>query len=154
MVRRRILEHALQRRIADEQRGVGVVRLRERNLLGVREEHAHEDGGCRALRSDGDRVDAVDGSARDQLDRVDRALGRDAESRQDAQPVRVAAVGDRRDRREVDLARDQLFVEVGRDAADLVDVGVQLEEDGRHVHVGDTAEADHAAAPFHRCTSL
>jgi hypothetical protein len=33
----------------------------------------------------------------------------------------VPAVGDRGDRREIDLARDEALVELGRNAADLLD---------------------------------
>ena len=70
---------------------------------------------------------------------------RDAEPRQQEQRVGVARVLDRRDRRRVDLARDQPPVELGRDAGDLLVLGVDPEEDRRHVRVGDAAEADHAA---------
>ncbi len=70
------------------------------------------------------------------------------------EPVGVPAVRDRRDRREVDLAGDQPLVELGGDAGDLLHLGLELEEDGRHVDVGDAAEADHAAAPFQRRISL
>ena len=37
--------------------------------------------------------------------------------------------------------------ELGRDAADLLHLGVEPVEDRRHVHVGDSAEADHG--PLH-----
>jgi hypothetical protein len=91
---------------------------------------------------------------RDELDRVHGSFGGDAETRKDPEAVGVPAVRDRGDRREVDLAGDQPLVELGGDTADLLHLGLELEEDGRHVHVGDAAEADHAAAPFHRRTSL
>ena len=57
----------------------------------------------------------------------------------------VARVLDRRDRRDVDLAVEERLVQLGRHAGDLLDVGVQPEEDRRHVHVADAAEADHRA---------
>jgi hypothetical protein len=141
-------------RIADEELGVGVVCLFERHLLGVREEDAHQHSRGRALRGDRNGIDAVDWRTRDELDRVHRSFGGDAETRKDPEPAGVAPVGDRGDRREVDLAVDQPLVELGGDPTDLLHLGLELEEDGRHVHVGDAAETNHARTPFHRSTSL
>jgi hypothetical protein len=117
-------------------------------VLGVGQEHADEDGRGRALRRDGHAPYAVEGSAGDELDRIDGALRGDAEARQDAQPLGVAAVLDRGDRREVDLAREQARIQVGRNAGDLFHVGLQAEKERRHVHVRDASETDHAA-PVH-----
>ena len=83
------------------------------------------------------------GDARHELDRVDSTLGRDAEPRQEAKPVRVPGVLDRRDRRDVDLAGEEHPVELGRDAGHLLDLVRQTMEDRRHVHVRDAAEPDH-----------
>ena len=66
--------------------------------------------------------------------------------------VGVARVLDRRDRRGVELAGDEAAVELGRDADDLLELGVDAEEDRRHVGVRDAAEADHAQlAPVAPC---
>ena len=43
----------------------------------------------------------------------------------------------------VRLAREQACVEIGRDADDLVVLGVDAVEDRRHVDIGDAAEPDH-----------
>jgi hypothetical protein len=59
----------------------------------------------------------------------------------------VARVLDRRDRRGVELAREQAAVELGRHAGDLFELRVDPEEHGRHVGVGDAAELDHFALP-------
>ena len=45
------------------------------------------------------------------------------------------------------LARDEPPVELGRDADDLLVLGVDPEEDRRHVGVRDAAEADHGPGP-------
>ena len=42
---------------------------------------------------------------------------------------------------------DEAPVEVGRHAGDLLELGVDPEEDGRHVRVRDAAKADHASGP-------
>ena len=97
VVRRRVLEHALQRGVADEELGIGVVGLLERHLLGIGEEDAHQHGRGRALRRDRDGVDAVDRRTRDELDRVDGSFGGDAETRKD--PERCRRAGRRRSRR-------------------------------------------------------
>ena len=89
------------------------------------------------------RAHLLEGLSRDELDRVDGALGGDAEARQQAQAVGVARVLDRGDRRQVELAGEQARVEVGRHALHLVDLGLEPVEDRRHVHIGDAAEADH-----------
>ena len=47
----------------------------------------------------------------------------------------MARVLDRRDRRHVDLAGDEPAVELGRDAGDLLVLGLDPEEDRRHVRV-------------------
>ena len=61
-VRRGILERASQRRVADEQRGVGVDP--ERDDLGAREQDADEDHRGRALRRHRDRADLPERDAR------------------------------------------------------------------------------------------
>ena len=81
---------------------------------------------------------------RDELDRVDRALGRDAQPRQEAQPVGVPRVFDRGDRRQVELAGEQARVQLGRHALNLLDLSLEPVEDRRHVHVRDAPEANHA----------
>ena len=86
------------------------------------------------------------GSFEIELDRVDRALRRDAEPRQQEQRVGIARVLDRRDRRRVDLAGDEPPVQLGRDAGDLLVLGVDAEEDRRHVRVRDAAERGSRAA--------
>ena len=48
------------------------------------QEDADENGGRRALGRNGDRLDVLERLARDELDQVDRALGGDAEAREDA----------------------------------------------------------------------
>src|SRR6266508_1258886 len=142
VVRCRILERRLERGVADQQLGVRF--LAERHVVGVGQQHLREHDRGGALGRDRDRPHLLERCPRDELDRVDRSLGRDAEPRQDPQPRGVARVLDRRDRREVDLAVDQPPVQIGGDADDLVDLGVEPEEDGRHVHVRDAAEPDHA----------
>ena len=82
VVRRRILEGALQRGVADEQRGVGL--FLEGEDLGVREQHPREHDGGGALGRDGDRPHATEGHAAHELDRVDGSLGRDAQPRQES----------------------------------------------------------------------
>ena len=42
---------------------------------------------------------------------------------------------------------------VGRHADDLLDLGVEPEEDRRHVHVADAAEPDHAGHPARSTTA-
>ena len=54
---------------------------------------------------DGDRADLSERHPGDELDRVDRALGGDAEPRQQPERARVARVLDRRDRCDVELDR-------------------------------------------------
>ena len=44
------------------------------------------------------------------------------------------------DRRDVELAVEQHPLELGRDAGDLLDVGLEPVEDRRHVHVRDTPQ--------------
>ena len=141
VVRRRVLERAPQRRVADQELRVGL--LSERHVPRVREQHLREHDRGRALGRHRDRPDLREGRPRDELDRVDGALRRDAQARQDPQRRRVARVLDRRDRREVELAVEQQPVQLGRDALDLLDLGVQPVEDRRHVHVRDAAEPDH-----------
>ena len=135
-----------QRRVADQQLRVGL--LAERHVLRVRQQHLRQHDRGRALGRDRDGADPLERHRRDELDRVDRALGRDAEPRQEPQPVGVPRPLDRRDRRHVDLAGEQRPRELGRDAGDLLDLGVEPVEDRRHVHVRDAAE------PHHRRISL
>ena len=146
-MRRRVLERALQRRVADQQLRVGL--LAERDVLGLGQQHLRQHDRRRALRRDRDRPHLLERLLRDELDRVDRALRADAEPRQDPQPVGVPRPLDRRDRREVELAGDEPPVELGRDAGDLLDLVLEPVEDRRHVHVRDAAQADHDA----RCTT-
>ena len=142
MVRRRVLERALEGRVADQELRVGL--LAERDVLGLGEEHLRQDDGGRALRRDGDGTDALERRLRDQLDRLDGALRGDAQAREDPQPLGVARVLDRRDRREVALTGEERVVQVRRHAADLLERRVDPVEDRRHVHVGDAPEPDHA----------
>ena len=135
-----ILERALERRVADQQ-----LRVRASSpsgtMLRLRQQHAREHDRGRALRRHGDRAHAAERQPRDELDRVDGALRRDAQPRQQAQPVRVARVLDRRDRRDVDLAVDQHPVQLRRDAGDLLDVVLEPVEDRRHVDVARCGRA-------------
>ena len=149
-VRRRILERALQRGVADQERRVRV--HPQGQDLRLREQDADEDDRGRALRRHRDRSDLTEGQAGHELDRVDGALGGDAEPREDPQPVVVSRVLDGRDRCDVDLPVEQHPVELGGDADDLLDLGLETVEDGRHVHVADAAEADHRRS-FRRRTS-
>jgi hypothetical protein len=84
---------------------------------------------------------------RDELDGLDGALGRDAQPREQDEPVRVSRPFDRRDGRDVDTAREQRPAELRRHAGDFLHVRVEGEEDGRHVHVRDAAEPDHRNVP-------
>jgi hypothetical protein len=140
-VRGRVLERAPQSRVADQERRVRLDA--ERDDLRPRQQDAHEDDRGRALRRNGNRADLAERDPAHELDRVDGALGRDAQAWQDQQPVGVPRVLDRRDRRDVDLAREQHAVELRRDTAHLIDVRLDAVEDRRHVHVGDAAEPDH-----------
>ena len=144
VVGRRILEGALQRGVADQQLRIRL--LVERADLGRREQHLrqHDRGG--ALGRDRHRADAAERHPGHELDRVDRALGRDAEPRQQPERVGVARVLDRRDRGDVELSVEQEPVELGRNARDLLDVVLEPVEDRRHVDVGDAAELDHPAS--------
>ena len=141
VVRRRVLEGAPEGRVADQELRVGVGV--EREDLRLREQDVREDDGRRALGGHGDGADLAERGARHELDRVDGALRRDAEARQEAQPGRVPRVLDRRDRRDVDLAGEKHPVELGRDARHLLHLVGQPVEDRRHVDVRDAAEPDH-----------
>jgi hypothetical protein len=142
VVRRRVLERRLERRVADQQRRVRL--LAERHVPRLREQHLGQDDGRGRLGRDGDRLDTLERHARDELDRVDGALGADAQPRQDPQLRRVARVLDRRDRREVELAGEEAAVQLRRHARDLLGLRLEAVEDRRHVDVADAAEADHA----------
>ena len=103
VVRGRILERAPQRRVADQQLRVGLLaRAARATTCGsstfVSTTEVALSGVTAIERICGER------HARDELDRVDRALRRDAQPRQDPQRRRVPRVLDRRDRREVELA--------------------------------------------------
>ncbi len=149
VVRRRVLERRLQRCVADQQRRVGV--RAERDVLCLGEEHLRQNDRRGRLGRDRDGADPVERRRGDELDRVDRALGGDAEPRQQEQRVGVARVLDRGDRRGVDLAREQPPVEVGRDADDLLVLDLDPVEDRRHVGVGDAPEPDaHEGPPLPR----
>ena len=141
VVRGRILERAPKSGVADQE--LRVRRLVERHVARVREQDASEHDRRRALGRDPDRPDLVDRLRRDELDRVDRAFGGDAQAREEAQAIRVACPLDGRDRRDVDLAGEELLRQLDGDALDFVHLGLQSVEDRRHVHVGDAAEADH-----------
>ncbi len=158
---RRVLERAAERRVADEERRVRV--QPERDDLGTREQDADEDDARRALRGDCDRANLPERKPRHELNRVDGALGGDAEAREDPQPFGVARVVDRRDGGEIDVALEKHSRELRGHALDLLHVGLEPVEDGRHVHVRDAAEPDgHAlfpaaarlASPSHRRSSL
>ena len=130
-----VLEGRLQGRIADQQGRLGL--LAERDVLSLGEEHLRQHDRSGALGGDRNRAHVLQRRTGDKLDRVDRALGADAQARQDPQPVRVARVLDRGDRREIALAREQSSVEVGRHTDELLDLGVEPIEDRGHVHVAD-----------------
>ncbi len=140
VVRRRILERGLQRRIADQQLRLRL--LAERDMRRLGQQHLRQHDRRRGLRRDGDGTHVFERRLRHELDRVDRALRRHAKARQDAQPLGVPRVLDRRDRRDVELTGDDLRVQRGRNALHLLDLRVEPEEDRRHVHVRDAAEAD------------
>ena len=79
-MRRRVLERALQRLVADQELRVGL--LLERDVLDVRQQHLREHDRGRALGRH--RHARIAGTGpRHELDRVDRALGGDAHARQD-----------------------------------------------------------------------
>ena len=140
-MRRRVLEGRLERRVADQQLRVGV--LAERDLLGLGQQHLGKHDGRRRLRRDRDDAHLLERLARHELDRIDRALTRHAETRQQAQLVGVACVLDRRDRRRIELAVDEHPVQLRRHALDFLHVHFDAVEDRRHVHVADAAELDH-----------
>ena len=142
-MRGRILERTPESCVADQE--LRVRRLVEGHVARVRKQDPSEHDRRRALGRDPDRPDLVDRLRRDELDRVDRAFGGDAQAREEAQAIRVAGPFDGRDRRNVDLAREELLRQLDRDALDFVHLGVQTVEDRRHVHVRDAAEADHRA---------
>ena len=137
MVRGRVLEGRLQGRVADQQRRLGF--LAQRDVLRLGQEHLRQYHRGGALGGDGDRPHVLERCPRDELDRVDRALGAHAEAWQDPQPLGVAGVLDRRDRRQVAFACEQRAVQLGRDADELFDLGIEPVEDRRHVHVADAA---------------
>ena len=144
VVRCRVLEHALERGIADQKLRVRL--LPERHVHGVRQQDADEHDRGRALRRDGNRPDSGKRRTRDELDRVDRPLRGNCNAGEDAKPVGVARVRDRRDRGQIDLAREQPAVQLRRNARDLLGVRVEAEEERRHVDVRDAPEADHGAS--------
>ena len=143
VVRRRVLERGLERRVADQELCLRV--LTQGNLLGVGEEHARQHDRGRGLGRDRDGADALERRLRDQLDRLDGSVTGDTEARQQPERVGVARVLDRRDRRNVELAGDELPVELCGDADDLVDFRLEPKEDRRHVDVADAAELDQPA---------
>ena len=83
MVRGRVLERALQRRIADQQRRVGVC-LAERHLLRLRQQHLVSTTDVALSGVTATERDAAERQPRDELDRVDSPFGRDAQPRQQA----------------------------------------------------------------------
>ena len=136
-MRGRVLERRLQSRVADQERRLGI--LAQRHVLGFGQEHLrqHHRGG--ALGGDGDRPHVLERCPRDELDRVDRALGAHAQAWQDPQPLGVARVLDRRDRRQVAFPCEEGAIQFRRHADKLLDLGVEPVEDRRHVHVADAA---------------
>ena len=64
--------------------------------------------------------------------------------------VDVAPISSIEYARNADLARKEPRVEIGRDAGDLLHVGVEAIKNRRHVRVRDAAELDHS----HRLSSL
>ena len=92
--------------------------------------------------------DATERHPRDELDRVDGSLGRDAEARQQPQLIGVARVLDRGDRRHVDLARDEQPVELGRARRRPPPPrACEPVEDRRHVHVARCGRAGSSRRP-------
>ena len=137
-MRRRVLERGLQRGVADQE--LRVRRLSQRHMPRVGKQHLRQHDRRRRLRSHGDGPHVLERRLRHELDRVNRSLGRDAQPREDAEAMGVPRELDRRDRRDVELAAEQLLVKRRRDALYLVHLGVQPEEDRRHVDVGDASE--------------
>ena len=137
VVRGRVFERRTQRSVPDQQLRLGV--LAERDMLGVREEHLCQDDRSRRLRGDRDRPHLLGRSLRDQLNGLDCALAGDTQARHEAKPICGSRVLDRRDRRDVELAGDELTVEIRRDPDDLLDLGFEPVEDRRHVDVPDAA---------------
>ena len=127
-----------ERRVADQQLRVRL--LPERDVLGLRQQHLRQHHRRRGLRRDRDDAYLLERLLRHELDRLDRALGGDAQAREQPQLVRVARILDRRDRRRVELAGDEHLVQLGRDAEHLFHLGLDAVEDGRHVDVRDAAE--------------
>ena len=141
-MRRRILERRPQRRVADQELRVRLVGLVERHMHGVGKQHLRQYDGSGRFGCNRDRAHALERRSRDQLDRLDRSLARDAEPRQQAQAVGVPRVRDRRDRGDVEIAGHEPAVQLGRHADDLLHVELEPVEDRRHVHVADAPEAD------------
>ena len=86
VVRGRILERGLQRRVADQELRVGL--LAERHVLGLRQQHLRQHDRGRGLGRDRDRAHLLERLARDELDRVHRPFRAHAQTRQ--QPQRSA----------------------------------------------------------------
>ena len=106
VVRRRVLERAAERRVADEELRVGF--CFERHVLGVGAAAPSSAPPRWRSRASPPRPHLLERQPGDELDRVDGALGGDAEPRQEAQAVGVPRVLDGRDRRHVELAGEQL----------------------------------------------
>ena len=149
MVRRRVVEGGAQGGVADQQARVGGGALGPQ--LGLRQQDVRERDRGRGLRRAGQRAHLVERHGAHDLDRADRAVGADAERRQEHVAVGVAGVLDRRDVGDVDLARAQHRVERGGDAHDLLGVlgGEEARErplHGEGVDEADAPEAQGAAA--------
>ena len=136
----------MQRRVADQQARVGIGALGAD--LRLRHQHADErDRGRRGAR-DGDAVDRRQRQLRDQLHRLDGAVAADAERRQQDVALGVVRVLDARDVGDVELARGEHAVELGRDGCHLahllgVEVPGQRPLDREGVDERDAAEAQH-----------
>src|SRR2546430_1125902 len=105
VVRRRILERGLQRRIADQELRIGL--LPERHVLGLRQQHLRQHDRGRGLRRDGDLPHLLERLAGHELERIHRTLRAHAQARQKPESIPIARILDGRDLREAGLAGEQ-----------------------------------------------
>jgi hypothetical protein len=112
-------------------------------LQELEEDHARERGGGAAPRVERDLLDLLEGLAQEELHALDRALGADADLRDDAQLGRAEAL-DRGDERDVEVALAQLEREVGRLRSHQLDAAFAVESvhERARVHEIDHSDAD------------
>ena len=152
-MRRRVLERAPQRGVADQQLRVGL--LLERDVLGVREQHLRR--ARRRSRSPASpRPSAPARAACRETSWIESTAPSDeTQSRgrmRSLSALRAYSIDEIGARSS--SPSSSIAVQLGRHAGDLLDVGVEPVEDRRHVHVRDAAEADHGAPSSKNVTRL